>query len=141
MAQGRPYQAYQNTSIQTSGQQQLIVMLYEGMNRFMTKAVQAIKVEDHESAHNNLNKTGKILLELLSTLREDKGGEVAANLKKIYVFCYEQVVVANLKKDIQQIEAVRQILNNLSEGWKDLAKQKGSASSPMVQGQSVRITG
>ena len=140
MAQGRPYQAYQPTSIKTSSQKQLIVMLYDGMQRFTGKAIQSIHEKDYENAHQNLNRTGKILLELLSTLREDKGGEIAANLKKIYVHCYEQIVIANLKKDIQMIKDVQTVLGNLSEGWKQMAKKD---TRPQMESapQQIRITG
>ena len=140
MAQGRPYQAYQTTSIKTSGQKQLIVMLYEGMNRFMNKAITAIHENDYETAHENLNRTGNILLELLSTLREDVGGEVAANLKKIYVFCYEQTVVANLKKDVEMIKSIQGILNNLADGWKQIGK-KINLPAGQATPTKIRITG
>ena len=140
MAQGRPYQAYQTTGVQTSGQKQLIVMLYEGMNRFMNRAVKAIGEEDFEAAHNNLNRTGKILLELLSTLREDKGGEVAGNLKKIYVFCYEQIVIANLKKDAETVRKIQKIINNLGEGWKQICKKQTNPQTARGP-QKIRIAG
>lgn len=140
MAQGRPYQAYQTTSVKTSSQKQLIIMLYDGMQRFNNKAIQSIHAKDFEMAHQNLNRTGKILLELLSTLREDKGGDIAANLKKIYVHCYEQIVIANLKKDIQMIMDVQKVLNNLSDGWKQMAK-KGQMPKVAASPQQIRVTG
>lgn len=142
MAYGRPYQAYQNTSVKTSSQKQLIVMLYEGMNKFMNRAIRAIQDGEIETAHSNLNKTGKILLELLGTLREDRGGEVAANLKKIYVYCYEQVVIANLKKDVELIRAIQKVLNNLGEGWKQIpAAGAQKPSGTMMTPGKIRITG
>lgn len=140
MAQGRPYQAYKNASVQTSSQKQMVVMLYDGMHRFLDRAAQAIEEKDIEVAHNNLQKTGKILLELLSTLREDKGGEVSANLKKIYVYCYESVVVANLKKDVAMVRDIQMILNNLREGWKSIVKQTSNSGSTRLTG-GIRITG
>ena len=139
MAQGRPYQAYQNTHVKTSSQKQLIVMLFDGMDRFMSRAAQGIKENDFEIAHSSLQKTGKILLELLSTLREDKGGEIAANLKKIYLYCYEEIVVANLKKDLNKVYEIQELLNNLREGWREISKSemKGGQVAP----KSIRITG
>jgi len=140
MSYGRPYQAYQQTSVQTSSQKQLIVMLYDGMHRFMTQACQAIDLDEIETAHINLNKTGKILLELLSTLREDRGGEVAANLKKLYVYCYERIVIANLKKDKAIIEEVMDVVGNLRDGWKELYKESQDQKTGTNQGQ-IRVTG
>jgi len=141
MAQGRPYQAYQNTQIQTSNQKQLIIMLFDGMDRFMSKALKAIEGRDIETAHSNLHRTGQILLELLSTLREDKGGEVAVNLKRIYVFCYEQIVIANLKKDTRMIRDVQQILGNLAEGFKQIAGGSSNVRGSAAATQKIRITG
>ena len=141
MAQGRPYQAYQNTQVQTSNQKQLIVMLFDGMNRFMNKAIRAIRADDIEVAHSNLHRTGQILLELLSTLREDKGGEIATNLKKIYIYCYERIVIANLQKDVSSIEDVQAILNNLAEGWKQINRSKPGLRSNSAVQQQIRVTG
>jgi len=141
MAQGKPYQAYQNTQVQTSNQKQLIVMLFDGMNRFMNKAVRAIQEKDIETAHTNLHRTGQILLELLSTLREDKGGEIATNLKKIYVYCYERIVIANLTKDARIIQDVQEILDNLAQGWKEINRPKAGLRSTTAVQQQIRITG
>lgn len=140
MAQGRPYQAYQNTQVQTSNQKQLLVLMFDGMNRFMTQAIKSIRDKDIEVAHTNLHRTGQILLELLSTLREDKGGEIALNLKKIYVFCYEQIVIANLKKDAQIIRDVQAVINNLGDGWRHIGQTKTGLRSTSTN-QQIRITG
>jgi len=137
MAQGRPYQAYQTGSVATSNQKQLVIMLFDGMHRFMNQAIKGIDELDYEATHINLHKTGKILLELLSTLNEEKGGEVASNLKNIYLFSYEQIVMANLKKDAEMVKDVQGILNNLREGFKGLVKKQQTIGQP----QSIRVTG
>jgi flagellar protein FliS len=130
MAQGRPYQAYQNTGVQTSNQKQLIVMLFDGMNQFMDRAMIAINEGELETAHHNLTKTGKILLELLSTLREDQGGEIASNLKRLYIYSYEQITLANLKKDVALIRQVQILMNNLRSAWKAIKDNKNTGNLP-----------
>lgn len=141
MAQGRPYQAYQNTQVQTSNQQQLIVMLFDGMERFINRAAKAIEEQDIEAAHVNLHRTGQILLELLSTLREDKGGAIATNLKKLYVFCYEQIVIANLKKDVEVIREVQSILATVGDGFKQAGRRRNPSGVPVTNPGKIRITG
>jgi len=111
------------------------------MNRFMTKAIRAIREKDIEVAHSNLHRTGQILLELLSTLREDKGGEIATNLKKIYIYCYEKIVIANLKKDVQAIEDVQTVLDNLAAGWKHVNQNRGSQKAASAVPQQISVTG
>jgi len=141
MAQGRPYQAYQNTQVQTSNQKQMIVMLFDGMERFMSRSIKAIEENDIEVAHTNLHRTGQILLELMSTLREDKGGEIAVNLKRLYLFCYERIVIANLKKDVQMIREVKEIMGNLAEGWKYVGRKNAGLRPQGIKPQQIRITG
>lgn len=141
MAQGRPYQAYQNTQVKTSNQKQLIIMLYDGMERFTNRAVKAIKEGDIETAHSYLHRTGQILLELLSTLREDKGGEIAVNLKRLYIYCYEQVVIANLKKDIQMIREVQLVLRHLGEAWRIVGRKDVNLKAGTDGPRQIRITG
>lgn len=141
MAQGRPYQAYQTAQVKTSNQKQLIVMLYDGMDRFLGKAVKAVREDDIESAHTYLHRTGQILLELLSTLREDKGGEIAANLKRLYIFCYEKVVIANLKKDVRMIREVQQVLANLRDAWKKIGAKEALLKTGTDEFRKIRVTG
>ena len=128
MQRGKAHQIYHKNDVNTATQKQLIVMLYDGMNQYLTQAIQAIDNSDLEAAHRNLHQTGKILLELLNTLREDRGGAISTNLKKIYVYCYEQVVMANLKKDTKIICAVRSILAQLGDGWKNIRKKDSKIS-------------
>ena len=141
MAQGRPYQAYQNTQVNTSNQKQLIIMLFDGMDRFMSRSIKAIETGDVETAHTNLHRTGQILLELMSTLREDKGGQIALNLKRLYLFCYERIVIANLKKDVQMIKEVKEIMANLAEGWKYIGQKSAGDRPGGITPQQIRVTG
>ena len=144
MAQGRPYQAYQNTSIQTASQKQLILMLYDGMSRFLSKAVMKIEENDVQSAHNLLNRVEMILAELLSTLREDRGGEIAQNLKTLYVYCYEKIVQANLYKDenaMGNIIEVQKIMNNLREGWVSTEKTHAKMDMQSATPRKISVIG
>ncbi len=141
MAQGRPYQAYQNAQVTSSNQKQLIIMMYDGMDRFLNRAVKSIKEGDIESAHSYLHRTGQILLELLGTLREDKGGEVAVNLKRIYIYCYEQVVISNLKKDIQMIREIQQVLDNIRGAWKQIGQKDARFKTGTDAYQKISVTG
>ena len=116
-------------------------MLFDGMNRFVDRAIQAIEEDDHEAAFVNIQKTEKILLELMSTLKEKQGGEVAANMRKLYLFCYEQLVLANLGKDAAILRDVRIIIGNLGAAWKQLAGGGVKKTGPSVLPQKLRVTG
>ena len=90
------YRAYHQTSVQTSDQLTLIVMLYDGMLRYLRKARTCIEAQDIEGTHNYLMRSKDIVNELLSTLRAEKAGEVGGNLRDLYLYMFRRILEANL---------------------------------------------
>ena len=117
MPQASPYQAYQNTQVQTADQRQLILMLYDGALRFLNKGAARIEARDFEGAHNYLVRSREVVSELLATLRPEKGGEIGENLKRLYVYVFNRIVEANLNKDVEIVNEVIHIMSTLREGW------------------------
>ena len=134
------YGAYRTVEAETSGRGGLVVMLYDGMDRFAARAESAIRCGELEEAHDSLHGIGRILLELLSTLREDRGGEIAVNLRRIYVYCYERTVEANLKKDAEAVREIRGILSNLGEGWRRAVRQGARGGEEELPSPRIRTT-
>jgi flagellar protein FliS len=136
MQQRTPYSAYQNVNVHTADQRQLIVMLYDGLIRFLQKATVKIEARDIEAAHNYLVRSREILSELLATLRPEKAGQVGENLKRLYVYAFGRVVEANLTKDPQIVQEVIRIIGTLREGW---VAVKAPAQQPVgVAGERPR---
>jgi len=137
MPQQHPYRVYQSTNVQTADQRQLILMLYDGAIRFLGKGAGKIAAGDMEGAHNYLVRSRQIVAELLATLRPEKAGEVGQNLKRLYLYCFNRIVEANLLKDAEIVTEVAHILETLREGW---ANTRPAARPPAeMPGQSKRI--
>ena len=49
-----PYQKYQQQSIMTASQEELLIMLYNGCIRFIKQGIQAIEDKDVPRAHTNI---------------------------------------------------------------------------------------
>ena len=49
-----PYKNYNQTKIQTSDQLSLIILLYDGLSRFLRKGQRKIAEKDYEGAHHYL---------------------------------------------------------------------------------------
>ena len=111
------YQSYYQTNVQTSDQLSLIIMLYDGVVRFLKKAIVKIEENQIEEAHNYLTRSKEIISELLATLKVEKGEPVGENLKELYVFCFKKIVEANLKKDAEIVKDVIRVMESLREGW------------------------
>ncbi|MAE16616.1 MAG: flagellar export chaperone FliS [Deltaproteobacteria bacterium] len=118
------YRAYHQTSVQTSDQLTLIVMLYDGMLRYLRKAHTCIEVQDIEGAHNYLMRSKDIVNELLSTLRVEKAGEVGGNLRDLYLYMFRRILEANLNKDPQPVQDVLRIAGTLRQGWLQIKSQR-----------------
>jgi len=115
------FKAYQETAVTTQSKGRLIVMLYEGAIKFLKLAIKEIEAKNPEAKSKYINKAIDILLELNTVLDMDAGGEVAMNLRKLYLFMKQQLTEANIKQDTGKIEEVIKILEELNQSWKAIA--------------------
>ncbi len=135
MQQQSPYTAYRNTSVQTADQRTLILMLYDGLIRFLQKSIVKIEAREIEAAHNYLVRSREIVAELLATLRPEKAGEIGTNLKRLYVYAFNKIVEANLRKDPEMIREVIKMVSTLREGWMSM---KPAVAKDDTSGQEAR---
>lgn len=116
-----PRDAYQRSAVLTASQGQLIVMLYDGANRFLAQASVAMSEREIESAHNKLRRAEMIISHLQASLDFERGGEIAPRLAAIYLFCQRHLNQARLHTDPQRIEQVRDLLGSLRDAWAQIA--------------------
>jgi flagellar protein FliS len=114
-------QAYAQDSVLTAAPEKLVVMLYDGLARFLARGAAALRAEDLAAAGTALNRAGAILDELLATL-DPAAGEIADRLAGIYLFCKRELLAAQLKRDPARIERVAKLLAELREAWATIAE-------------------
>ena len=68
MALAKGYSTYQSNSILTSKPEELNLMLYNGLVKFLTQAKKFITEKDIPKAHENIIKSQNIILEFKYTL-------------------------------------------------------------------------
>jgi flagellar protein FliS len=73
-------QAYRKNAVMGASPVQLVVMLYDGALRFMEEGKRAMAANDLETQNNKFQRAQRIVMELISTLNIQKGGEIARNL-------------------------------------------------------------
>ena len=115
--------AYQRTAVLTATQGQLIVMLYDGANKFLAQASMAMRERRFEQAHKRLRRAEMIIGHLLSSLDFEQGGEIAPRLSAIYVFCQRHLNTARANSDPEKIEQVRTLLATLRDAWAHIAAE------------------
>ena len=123
--------AYRKTQIETASPETLILMLYDGALRFMGQAEIAFEEKNIEQISNLLLRVQAIFAELMTALDKEKGGEIAVNLERLYVFFLEKLGEANVKKDVKPMLEIKPLVQNLRNTWEQ-AMQKHQTSGQVV---------
>jgi flagellar protein FliS len=135
-----PLNAYRETKIKTASQGKLIVMLYDEAIRQLDIASDNLQKNQQklDLVNNAILKAQDILTELMVSLDFDRGGEIAKGLFSLYTFFNQQLVQANLKKDIKSLVMIKDLLVELRGAWASIASR--AADVQPVQG-GVNIAG
>lgn len=110
-----PYQQYKKNVVNTSTPQELTLMLYNGLVKFLKLAVQSIEENNNEKSNNNIGRAQDILEEFMSTLNMDY--DISNNLYSLYDFMYWRLVDANIKKDKAIVEEIIVFAEELRDTW------------------------
>jgi flagellar protein FliS len=112
--------AYQRTAIATQSRGRLIVMLYDGAIKFMKLAVRELEAGDFAAKGQYINRAQDIINELDAVLDTEGGGEIARNLRRLYLFMNRRLREANAKRDPQMIREVITLMEELNQSWKTI---------------------
>lgn len=127
---------YQANSVGTADQKQLIIMLYEGILRFVSVAENSMSsFKTYDKANTNILRAQDIFTELMVSLNIEQGGEIAQNLLNLYAYCKTQLLEANLQKKTEFLKPVKKVVTELLEAWKQIEQQ------PIVKAPAATKTG
>ena len=110
--------AYQDSTITTQSKERLIVLLYDGAIKFMKLAIQELEADNYQAKGQYIIKAKDIIDELNAVLDMDAGGEIAANLRQLYLFMNRRLSEANSERNPQMIREVIQLMEELNQSWK-----------------------
>jgi flagellar protein FliS len=116
-----PTTTYQQTAVSTQSKGRLIVMLYDGAIKFLNLAIPEIEAKNYAQKGIYIDKAQDIINELSAVLDLEAGGEIASNMRKLYLFMTSHLSQANTKCDIQKIKEVINLLEELNKGFKAIA--------------------
>jgi flagellar protein FliS len=116
-----PWQAYRQVATQTATPGQLVLMLYDGALRFLEQSLTGFAKDDpaefHQTIGNNLLRAQQILHELNISLNLEAGGDVAANLRRLYEYLDRRLLESNIKKEEAGIKEVIARITVLRDAW------------------------
>lgn len=132
--------AYKQAEVSTSDRVRIVGLLYDGAINFIKIAEK--KIQDNDIAGKGLFivKATAIITELSNSLDSEKGGEIAANLHKLYDFVVDRLISANMNNDIKSLHEAVNVIEILRSGWKELeAASARPVSARATEGLEVRI--
>jgi len=122
------YNAYKQNSILTASPEELTLMLYNGLIRFILRAQRAIEENDIEKANESIIRAEDIIVEFQSTL--DMSYELSKGLFLLYDYMYRRLIDANISKDKEILEEVLHFARDLRDTWAQAMK--------LAKGQPVK---
>jgi flagellar secretion chaperone FliS len=112
--------AYRESAVLTATPEQLVVMLYDGANRFLTQSAIAMREGRAGLAGEKLRRAEAIIDELLATL-DMSVGEIAERLQALYLFFKDHLMAARLGQDATKVDEVARLMRELRSAWAGIA--------------------
>ncbi|MGB9808902.1 MAG: flagellar export chaperone FliS [Caldanaerobacter sp.] len=116
-----PYQQYKENAILTASPEELVLMLYNGIIRFIDEAKTALQNRNYVETNAKIQRAQDIITELMLTL--DMNYDISKNLYNLYDYMLRRLIDANVKKDVKILDEVRGFAIELRDTW-SLALQK-----------------
>lgn len=119
MYNARALNTYQQNSVNTASKEKLLLMLLDGLVKFIKQGITGIEEKNIEKSNTNLIKAQSIILELIASLNMKVGGEISRSLSLIYDYMYRRLVEANIKKDADIANEVLGFAEELKETFEE----------------------
>ena len=109
--------AYMDAAVATADPSRLLVMLCDRLVLDVGRARSAQLAGNHEAAHHQLVHAQAIVTELRNSLDPD-GFRGGVELAALYDYLYQQLVLANIRRDPGVTEHCELVVTQVAETWR-----------------------
>ncbi|MER3397959.1 MAG: flagellar export chaperone FliS [Chloroflexota bacterium] len=99
---------------------ELVRLLFRRGEELMAEAASALAEGRPEAAEPPIVRAQEVVAELLKALDLEKGGEVARNLRRLYIFVWERLVQASLTADAARLAEAQKVWSGLRAAWEEV---------------------
>ena len=121
---------YLETQVMTATPHQLHLMVIDGAIRYATQAEEALQENDFETSHFALNRSREFVTELIGGLDQERSDEIVNQLKSLFMFVYQNLVNADMKRDVSKARDALKILKMHRETWMELGEKVKQENIP-----------
>ncbi|MEO8874549.1 MAG: flagellar export chaperone FliS [Polyangiaceae bacterium] len=126
---------YKNVQVKTSSPGEVLVMLYDGLFRFLTEAKTCMETGERTRAAERISRCHEIFQQLVLGLNHEIAPELCENLQSLYLFCMGHIVQSNIQQQPEKLAEVMRVLQPLREAWTTVVR--GDTSGASVNASSV----
>jgi flagellar protein FliS len=123
-AQIAAYQAVQTT---TADPTRVMLELFEGGARFLSQALRSLERGDLAAYSRLQSRAVAIIAELSSCLDREAGGEVAANLARLYAFMLVHLTEGLIRKSPGHLQRVLEVFQTVRGAFEQAVEQVRAA--------------
>lgn len=124
-----PLKKYKSTQITTANQGKLILMMYDGIVKYLNLTKTGFDTKKYDVVNNNIIKAQDIITELMLALRLD-AGDIAKNLYSLYEYMNRRLIESNIKKNVEICDEILKIVEDLREVWVKVIDKVGTQQAP-----------
>src|ERR1700743_2212966 len=126
--QGFVMRHYHQAAIESANGVQLVVALYDGLQRFLTQAAVACEVKDEAARREAARRALNIVIHLQASLRMDVGGASAERLSDFYAAIFADVLRASATASRQLFLHNAREIHNVREAGQVAAQDPAALS-------------
>lgn len=112
---------------------ELTVALYDGIIRFLYRAIEAVESGDVSRRRAEVKRALDIIIHLQATLRMDIGGQPAKALSEFYASVFAQILQASQSASKTKFEHAIHCVKNVRDAWREASQTPdfNSAADPI----------
>lgn len=120
---------YQELDLLTMSRERRVVLVYGHVVANLRQGLSAIDKKDVATRSRYLLKAWDLVALLLDSLDLERGGEIAANLARLYRWMLVEIAEVNARPDRSRLERLIVLADELHRAWEAAAATIASGSS------------
>lgn len=128
------YRATQNQAqVLTADPHRLIQLLFDNLMMSLQKAKGFLERKQFGEKGKAITHAIEILLALDEAIDEEKGGELASNLRALYNYCVRQLMAANQECSLEKLEEVQRLMLEIKLAWDSIEGKSSDNEAAAAQ--------
>lgn len=120
---------YKTQQILAANPVQQAALLMEAGQLFISKAIKSVEDKEFFQMTNHLSRVVEIINEATLRLNREGGGELVANLDKIYDWWIGELLEVSGTRDIEKLQMVSKSMGEIGSAWFQLDLKRSVSNS------------